>query len=282
MQELRDRAAVITGAGSGIGAAIARRCAAAGMQVLVADIEPDAAHEVANSLCFDGATAHAAYVDVADPASVLALADSAWRLFGGCHLLCNNAGVSVFKPLAQTGHADWNWVMSVNLMGVAHGINAFVPRMIEQAQPAHIVNVASMAGLIPLTGFGLYAASKHAVVGLSEVLQLELAPHGIGVSIVCPGMVSTRIQDSERNRPDAGVRDPQADDAAAAPSFPAELAQMLEPDDVAAHVLAAVQANRLYVLTHTGWESSFAQRSRNVFDAFSTLRESSANTGIGS
>lgn len=110
MHELRDRAAVITG--SGIGAAIARRCAAAGMQELVADIEPDAAHEVANSLCFEGATAHAAYVDVAEPSSVMALADSAWRLFGGCHLLCNNAGLSVFKPLAQTNADDWQWMQT--------------------------------------------------------------------------------------------------------------------------------------------------------------------------
>ena len=274
MHELRDRAAVITGGGSGIGAAIARRCAAAGMQVLVADIEPDAAHEVANALCFEGATAHATYVDVADRSSVLALAESAWRLFGGCHLLCNNAGVSVFRPLAQSSRDDWNWVLSVNLMGVVHGVEAFVPRMIEQARPAHIVNVASMAGLIPLPGFGVYAASKHAVVGLSEVLQMELEPHGIGVSIVCPGMVSTRIQDSERNRP--GVDGAVAGSPAAAPDFPTELAQLLEPDDVAAHVVAAVQKNQLYVLTHTGWESSFARRSRNVFDAFSNLRESAA------
>lgn len=277
MQELRDRTAVITGAGSGIGAALAHACAKAGMNVLVADIEVEAAHDVANDLVFGGATAHATYVDVADQSSLLALAERAWQLYGGCHLLCNNAGVSVFKPLAQTDSDDWKWVLSVNLLGVAHGVGAFVPRMIEQAQPAHIVNVASMAGLIALPGFGVYSASKHAVIGLSEVLQLELAPHGIGVSIVCPGMVATRIQDSERNRPGVALANtPDAIDAAAsapAPTFPDQLATIIEADEVAARVLAAVQANKLYVPTHAGWAPSFAQRSEKILDAFSALLE---------
>jgi NAD(P)-dependent dehydrogenase (short-subunit alcohol dehydrogenase family) len=289
MRELRDRVAVITGAGSGIGAALAHACAAAGMSVLVADIEVDAAHEVANALCFAGATAHATYVDVANPASVLALAERAWQLYGGCHLLCNNAGVSVFKQLSQTSSADWQWVLSVNLFGVANGIAAFVPRLIEQAQPAHIVNVASMAGLIPLPGFGAYAASKHAVVGLSEVLQLELAPHAIGVSIVCPGMVETRIQHSERNRPGAAPHSTAlpstappsiakqstnvSENASApdAPAFPEELGQIIAPAEVAARILTAVQNNALYVPTHAAWGTLFAQRSKKILDAFSAL-----------
>lgn len=270
MELLRDRVAVITGGGSGIGAALAQACAAADMRVVVADIELAAAQSVAQALRANGAEAIAARVDVAQRESVAELAATTWRNFGACHLLCNNAGVSVLKPLLECDADDWSWVLSVNLLGVAHGIAAFAPRMREQNQPAHIVNVASMAGLIPLPGFGVYAASKHAVVGLSEVLQLELAPHGIGVSIVCPGMVATRIQDSARNRPNGGPAD-----APTAPAgdtgFPDELMRIIPAEAVAGNILAAVRSNSLYVPTHAAWSEPFAQRSCNILAAFARL-----------
>lgn len=280
MQTLRDRVAVITGAGSGIGAALAHACADAGMRVVVADIEKDAAEAVAKALRARDAEAVALPVDVADRDSVARLAAMTWAAFGACHLLCNNAGVSVLKPLLASGADDWSWVLSVNLMGAVHGVAAFAPRLIEQRETAHIVNVASMAGLLPLPGFGVYAASKYAVVGFSEVLQQELAPHGIGVSIVCPGMVATRIQDSARNRPGGGTA--EAPPADADPNFPAELAAVIAPEQVAATILTAVRDNALYVPTHAAWARPFAQRSRAVLDAFAGLEAGAGSVPITS
>lgn len=277
MEELRGRTAVITGAGSGIGAALARACGRAGMQVVAADIELDAAETVVASLQANGTRALAVRVDVADRRSVQALADITRDSFGGCQLLCNNAGVSVLGKLAQASLDDWHWVLSVNLLGVAHGLAAFLPGMLASGQPAHIVNTASMAGLVPLPDFGVYCASKYAVVGLSEVLHAELASAGIGVSIVCPGLVATRIQHSERNRPGFTTADTAEPDAAASgaaasagqtPTLPAPLARLIEPEEVAERVLRAVRTNTLYVPTHADSAPLFTERSAAITHAF--------------
>lgn len=272
MEELRGKTAVITGAGSGIGAALARACGRASMQVVVADIELDAAETVAASLQADGTRTLAVRADVADRRSVQALAEITRSAFGGCQLLCNNAGVSVLGKLAQASPDDWHWVLSVNLLGVAHGLAAFLPGMLASGQPAHIVNTASMAGLVPLPEFGVYCASKYAVVGLSEVLHAELAGAGIGVSIVCPGLVATRIQHSERNRPGFTITDAAASGATASagqtPTLPAPLARLIEPEEVAERVLRAVRTNTLYVPTHADSAPLFAERSAAIAHAF--------------
>jgi len=176
---------------------------------------------------------------------VEALAERTLARFGKVHVVCNNAGVSVGGPMWEQTLDDWRWVLGVNLWGVIHGIEAFVPRMIASKEPGHIVNTASMAGLVATRGLGVYNTSKYAVVGLSETLAKDLRPYRIGVSVLCPMGVATQIRASERNRPRE-----LANDAPSA-SEPVELmGRTLAPAAVAEMVLAAIRANRLYVITH--------------------------------
>ena len=263
-----QQVAVITGAGSGIGAALADRCARLGMRIVAADIERDAAQRTADRLKKNGALAIAVEVDVARSDSVKALADISWQTFGGCHLLCNNAGVSVQRPLAECSEADWNWILSVNVLGIANAISAFVPAMQQQRQPAHIVNTASMAGLIPLPDFGPYVASKYAVVGLSEVLQQELAADGIGVSILCPGVVDTRIHESDRNRHDGPTLTNEKTTDGMQTDFDEAFTRVLSPAEVASITLRAVRENLLYVPTHPEWLPLVSQRTHSLHNAF--------------
>ena len=270
MRELDGGVAVVTGAGSGIGEGIARAAAAAGMRVVAGDIEQAAVERVAKEIEERGGEAIGVHCDVTRRADLDALADAAWKHFGGCHLLCNNAGVLVRGPLPSMSDADWRWVLEVNLFGVVNGIQAFVPRMIEQRAPAHVVNTASVAGLCILPEHGVYSASKFAVVALSESLRNDLAPHGIGVSVLCPGGVVTRIQESDRNRPD-GVRGPLR--TLAQPSQETIAAarareEMLSPDEVGAIVLDAVRADEPWVITHPAWRPRIAQRSDALLAAF--------------
>jgi NAD(P)-dependent dehydrogenase (short-subunit alcohol dehydrogenase family) len=243
---VRDRVAVVTGGGSGIGRALIDVLAREGAHVVVADIDGPAAEEAAAAVRARGGKAIAARTDVTDLASVQALADRAFGEFGAVDVLCNNAGVALWGGLEQATHRDWQWVLGVNLWGVIHGIEAFVPRMIQgQRRGGHIVNTASMAGLVATRGLGVYNTSKYAVVGLSETLVKDLAPYGIGVSVLCPLGVSTRIRTSERNRP-AGLRNDGV-----APAAPVALdGTTLAPEAVAEMVLSAIHDNRLYVITH--------------------------------
>jgi NAD(P)-dependent dehydrogenase (short-subunit alcohol dehydrogenase family) len=274
MKELRGRVAVVTGAGSGIGAALARLCAGEGMRVVLADVERAAVESVAEDLCRGGAQAAAEVVDVRDPAALAAVAERTFATFGGCHLLVNNAGVVVYRPAAELELADWRWVLSVNLDGVIHGLLAFLPRMRAQGGPAHIVNTASIAGLLPVPGAGLtaYAASKYAVVGISESLRAELAPEGIGVSVVCPGGVATRIDESERNRPAelrTGAASTPAGKAAPMARERAEgTERFLPPEAVALRILQAVREDELYVITHPEWLPLVRERHAAIEAAF--------------
>jgi NAD(P)-dependent dehydrogenase (short-subunit alcohol dehydrogenase family) len=270
MQDLKGRVAVVTGAGSGIGEGIAHAAADAGMRVVAADIEPAAVERVAKTIGERGGEAIAVRCDVTRRADLDALADAAWARFGGCHLLCNNAGVLVRGPLQAMSDADWRWVLEVNLFGVVHGIQAFVPRMIAQRESAHIVNTASMAGLCVLPEYGVYTASKFAVVGLSESLRGDLAPHGIGVSVLCPGGVVTRIQESDRNRPDGIRGGPSALAPASQEQIDAARAreEMLSPDEVGRLVLDAVRADEPWVLSHPSWRPQVAARTDALLAAF--------------
>ena len=243
--ELRGCTAVVTGGGSGIGRALALRAAREGANVVVADVDEAAMGAVVGEAQGLGVKALGVRTDVSERAQVQALAARAFEAFGAVHLLCNNAGVAMWGGLETATARDWEWVLGVNLWGVIHGIEAFVPRMIERREPAHIVNTASMAGLIASKGLGVYNTSKYAVVGLSETLAKDLKPHRIGVSVLCPMGVQTRIRDSERNRP-AALRNERA-----ARAEPVELiGRSLAPETVADMVLAAIRANELYVITH--------------------------------
>jgi len=236
---------VITGGASGIGRALALVFAREGAKVVLADLDEDGMADVRASIRGRGGEALAVCTDVSDLASVQALAGRAFGAFGRVHVLCNNAGVGVEGGIEAATHRDWQWVLGVNLWGVIHGLEAFLPRMIAQGEPGHIVNTASMAGLIASKGLGVYNTSKYAVVGLSETLAKDLRPYHIGVSVLCPMGVITRIGQSDRNRP-AELRN----DAPAA-GEPVELiGRYLAPDAVAEMALDAIRANELYVITH--------------------------------
>ncbi|MGH2358072.1 MAG: SDR family NAD(P)-dependent oxidoreductase [Candidatus Limnocylindria bacterium] len=245
MDSLSGRVAVVTGAASGIGRGLALGLAREGCRVVVADVDQDGMEAVAGEIRGGGGQALTVRTDVSDRGQVQALAEQAFTAFGGVHVLCNNAGVVVHGGLQSATHRDWQWVLAVNLWGVIHGIEAFVPRMIAQREPAHIVNTASMAGLIASKGLGVYNTSKYAVVGLSETLAKDLRPYRIGVSVLCPMGVTTRIREAGRNRPMALRNESES------PGEPVELiGRYLAPEAVADMVLAAIRANRLYVLTH--------------------------------
>ena len=253
-------------------------CSSDLMRVVAADIEFDAAQCTANELQGQGAEALAVEVNVARRDAVQDLAEQTRAVFGGCHLLCNNAGVSINRPVPECSAADWEWLWSVNVAGVTHAIEAFMPMLRQQAAASHIVNTASMAGLVPLPGFGAYVASKYAVVGLSEVLHQELASSATGVSILCPGVVDTQIFASQRNRFDGGESDanlretPASDDRGSASpmqtDFEDAYTRMLSPQEVAEITLAAVEQELLYIATHPEWRTLIKQRSDAIDSAF--------------
>ena len=192
-RDFSGQVAVVTGAGSGIGRSTALLLARLGARVHVADVDEQRAAAVAVEIEAAGGSATAHAVDVTDPAAVEALAGRVFEADGGVDVLHNNAGVGHGGPVEQTSLEEWQRVLGVNLMGVVHGIHFFVPRMLAQGRPGHIVNTASMAGLVAVAEMAPYATSKHAVVGLSESLNAELASRGIHVTAICPGLINTPI-----------------------------------------------------------------------------------------
>ena len=253
MQDFRDKVAVVTGGASGIGRAMVDRFAAAGMAVVVADVEAAALAATEAELKGRGAKVLAKRTDVAKVGDVEALAAAAVEKFGGVHVLCNNAGVSVAGPMWEQTLDDWEWVLGVNLWGVVYGIRTFVPIMLRQGEPAHIVNTASLAGLSSNPFLGVYNVTKHAVVTMSETLAQELAalgPH-VKVSVLCPGFVQTKILDSDRNRPaalaDAAPRNRLAEFEQA---IRAAIAGGLAPAAVAELVFTSIRDERFYIFPH--------------------------------
>ena len=235
----------MTGGASGIGRALALAFASEGCRLVLGDVDQAGMDEVVGAIRARGGEAVAVPTDVSDLGQVQRLADSAFATFGKVHVLCNNAGVAVWGGLERATHRDWRWVLGINLWGVIHGVEAFVPRMIAQKDGGHVLNTASMAGLIASQGLGVYNTSKYAVVGLSETLAKDLRPYGIGVSVLCPMGVDTRINVSERNRPAALAN---AEPAAEAPVI--LMGRTLAPETVAEMALAAIRDDRLYVITH--------------------------------
>jgi NAD(P)-dependent dehydrogenase (short-subunit alcohol dehydrogenase family) len=240
------KVAVVTGAGSGIGRALALALARAGAHLVLADVDEAGLAQSARGVEACGRQALAVPTDVARADAVLALAERAYDRFGAVHVLCNNAGVVVHGGLETATREDWQWVLGVNLWGVVHGLLAFLPRMIAGGQGGHVVNTASMAGLIASQGLGVYNASKYAVVGLSETLAKDLRPHRIGVTVLCPMGVATRIRESERNRP-ASLRGDARQPAGEGVTL---IGATLTADEVAARTLAAVRDGELYAITH--------------------------------
>jgi NAD(P)-dependent dehydrogenase (short-subunit alcohol dehydrogenase family) len=263
----RGRVAVVTGAASGIGLGLARRFAAEGMRVVMADVEAPALQAAADDVARDGAEVLPVVTDVADRASVEALRDAAVGAFGAVHLLCNNAGVGGSQdPLWEVPLGDLEWVFGVNMWGVLHGVRAFLP-VLQQQDAAHVVNVSSVFGLFA-GSLGAYGASKHAVVALSESLHFQLREVGshIGVTVLCPSAVRTNFDDSARNRPpDAGPpRDTSATTRAARDDLHARSAPPREPDEVAGLVVDAIRTSRFYVLTNDARDTAIRQRAEEI------------------
>ena len=243
--------------------AMARAFVARGAKLVLADVDEQALATAAASLRAAGATVHTVRTDVGELASVEALADETFRHFGGAHIICNNAGIALFGEIAHATHRDWEYTMRVNFWGVVHGIEAFVPRLLAQRQGGHVLNTASMAGLVGMQWLGVYCASKFAVVGLSEALNRELAPHDIGVSILCPMIVDTQINaNSVRNRP-AALRNPGDPETLPADVDPgAMVGSVIPTEEVGRRVVRAIDRGDLYVLTHPEQRDILARRAR--------------------
>lgn len=267
MNALGGKVAVVTGGGSGIGRELALACAHAGMKVVLADVDEKGMQATVDAAPA-GAELLAMRCDVTKADRVVALAQRTIERFGAAHLLFNNAGVAVCGPAWTATLEDWKWVLDINLMGVVHGIHAFVPRMIAQGDECHVVNTASGAGLMSLPGTAVYCVSKHAVVTLSECLRhdLRVAKAAIGVSVLCPAFVQTAIFESARNRPkELAATNPLAQPYEDA-GRKAVAAGKLSAADVAGITLEAVKTGRFYVLPHQKVKAGIETRMRDILD----------------
>jgi NAD(P)-dependent dehydrogenase (short-subunit alcohol dehydrogenase family) len=267
MKELQGKVSVITGAASGIGRELALACAREGMRVVLADVDRNGMQQTA-ALLAPGTQSLQVTCDVSKAEQVEQLATQAYARFGAVHLLFNNAGVAVSGPLWTATVEDWQWSFGINVMGVAYGIRSFVPRMLAQKSECHIVNTGSAAGLVSVYGSGVYCASKHAVVTMSECLLHELRREraAISVSVLCPAFVPTQIFDSKRNRP----AELAATNPLAAPfeemGRKAVQSGKLSAADVARITLDGVKANRFYIVTHPKILSGVEVRMRDILE----------------
>lgn len=267
MDDFRGKVAVITGAASGFGREFALALCAQGAKLVLADVDEKGMQETMGLLP-PGTEAIAVRCDVRAAASLDELADTAYARFGATHLVFNNAGVAVCGPAWTATLEDWKWVLDINLMGVVHGVRSFVPRMIASGEPGHMVNTASVAGLLSLPGSAVYCASKHAVVTLSECLRhdLRVAKAPIGVSVLCPAFVRTGIFESAHNRPrELAATNPLGkpyEDA----GRKAVAAGRLSAADIARITLEAVRTDRFYVIPHEKTRAGIETRMRDILD----------------
>lgn len=262
MQNLEGRVAFITGGASGVGLGMAKVFSAAGMKVVIADIRQDHLDQAMTQFAGTNQNVHAIRVDVTDRAAMAAAADETERVFGKVHVVCNNAGINLFSPMEEATYDDWDWVLGVNLGGVVNGVQTFVPRIRKHGEGGHVVNTASMASFISGPGAGIYTASKFAVRGLTEALRWSLAPHGIGVSVLCPGLVNSAIHESDKIRPEAlsGNATPSNKE------FLGMLAELhkigMPPEEVGEKVLQGIRNNDLFIFPHP----EFKDELKEIFD----------------
>lgn len=265
--DLNGKTAVITGGGSGIGLATATHLARRGANLVLADIEAGVLRDASARLEATGAQVETVVCDVASLDAVEALAEAAFDRFGRVHVLFNNAGVAVGGPIVEMSHDDWRWVIDVDLWGVIHGVEVFLPRMIQQGEGGHVLFTASFAGLVPNVGLGPYCVAKYGVVALAEVLQREARDHDIGVSVLCPMRVATNIASSERNRGaeygGAAASPPVEDQGTDNPDL---AGRVIDVDEVAAKVVDAIDNRVLYILPHEE-ARTFVQRRFARIDA---------------
>ena len=261
MDTLNGKGAVVTGGASGIGLATAKVLASKGARLVLADVEEKALDAAVGELRASGAEAHGVVCDVRTLDAVQAMADAAFDALGTVHVVFNNAGIAVGGPILDMTHDDWRWTIDVDLWGPIHGVEAFLPRLVEQGEGGHVLFTASFAGLVPNRGLGPYCVAKYGVVALAEVLWRELREHQIGVSVLCPMRVGTNIGHSERNRDvEYGGPSGQALVADQDESNQELAGRVLEVDGVAQLTVDAILANRLYVLPHEESRQSIRRR----------------------
>jgi NAD(P)-dependent dehydrogenase (short-subunit alcohol dehydrogenase family) len=266
VQDVEGKVAFITGGSSGIGRGIALAFARAGMKVVVTGRRSQHLGESAALFAAEGLDVHAVQLDVTDRDAVFRAAEETERRFGRVHVLVNNAGIGLAGPVAQARQDDWDWVIDVNIKGVGHGLQAFLPRIRAHGEGGHIVNTASMGGLLPVSA-GLYCMTKAGLIALSETLHIELAAENIGVSAYCPGPVVTNIASGVADRPqrysDSGYPPPDPVQAARAASMP-----YMSPVEAGERVLAGVRRNDLFILTHPEFRDGVAQRAEMLLGSF--------------
>ncbi len=272
MQEFKDKVAVITGGASGLGLAMARRFAREGMKLVLGDIEEEPLRKVEQEFRRSGIPVLAIRTDVSRGHDVERLAEKTLATFGAVHIVCNNAGVGPGGVVWENSTADWEWVLGVNVWGVIHGVRVFVPIMLRQNTPCHVVNTASVAGLLSVPGMGIYCVSKHAVVTLTECLYHDLAARGakIGTSVLCPAYVPTGIADSERNRP-AMLHNPPRPRSPEDAERERQMRHAVESgrisaDEVAQMVFDAIVQDRFYILTHPRIKTAVEARVRDIIE----------------
>jgi NAD(P)-dependent dehydrogenase (short-subunit alcohol dehydrogenase family) len=273
MRDLKGKVAVVTGAASGIGRAMAERFAREGMKLVLADVEAAPLAQARDEIGRGGVEAIAVRTDVAHWEQVEELARRTFDAFGTAHVVCNNAGVGAGGGAAwDTSQADWEWTLGVNLWGVIHGVRAFVPRLVAQGE-GHVVNTASIAGLVTVPGMGPYCVTKHAVVALSECLHHDLALKVAGkvkVSVLCPAWVKTKISDSERNRPASLPRTargaPTDQERVIEGAVRAAVENGIPPEAVAEKVLRAIVEERFWIITHSKTKKMIEKRMRGILD----------------
>ena len=269
MRDFAGKTAFVTGGASGIGLSMGYAFAKAGMHVMLADIEAKPLEQAVAAFKGNLPEVRGVVCDVRDYAAVERAAQMTLEAFGKVHVVCNNAGVSGASGAENIPLQDWRWVIDINLMGVVHGVKAFLPLLKMHGEGGHIVNTASMAGFLPGTGFGAYTATKFAVVGISEALATELEPQGIGVSVLCPGWVATLITESRRNWPkDYGAPPPSGP---LAEQFAELVRNGMAPSEVAALVLKAVKNNELYIFTHPHMRPPLEKRIDRFLAAYREL-----------
>ena len=287
MRDVAGKTAFITGGASGMGLAMARSFAKAGMKVVIADIEQAARDAVQAEFEASNAEFLVLPLDVTDRAAMEDAAAAAEGRFGKVHVVCNNAGVAVGGPIDEMGYNDWDWVTKVNLDGVVNGIQAFTSRMKVHGEGGHFVNTASMAGHISIPGLSVYTATKFAVVGISETMRADLLEHGIGVSVLCPGLVNTNIFESQRNRPEdmpGASLVPLAARNLSGDQLAQQLEEMrasaLDPAVVGDMVLHAIREDEFYIFTHPDLEAMTDARKDEMAAAFARWRSYREERGV--
>ena len=266
MKDVTGKVAFITGGGSGIGLGMARVFHAAGMQVVIADLDQKHLDAALAHFRAQPQAVHAIKLDVTDRDAMARAADEVERVFGKIHVLCNNAGVGVFGSLLEANYDDWDWALGVNVGGVVNGVQTFLPRMLAHGGGGHIVTTSSMSGLLARIG-GIYAATKYALIGYMETLRAELEPHDIGVSVLCPGLVNTAIFEGENSRP-ARYRNTRFRSLADKVMREQVLPTGMDPMEVGKRVLQGIRRNDLYILTHPEYEAGLRERFDAILASF--------------